>query len=70
LSNARSNVTSTEAALRAAMAVFCIEDPNDGLCPSHGVPLSSSIIDDFLSRLNDPGTDPLLLDDLSTTRHT
>ncbi len=66
LSNARSNVTSAEAALRAAIAVFCVADPNDGLCPSHPVPLSTSIINDFLGRLNDPDTDPLLLDDLST----
>jgi RND family efflux transporter MFP subunit len=66
LSNARSNVTSAEAALRAAMAVFCVADPDDGLCPSHRVPLPDSIINDFLGRLNDPETDPLLLDDLST----
>lgn len=66
LTNARSNVTSAEAALRAAMAVFCVADPSDGLCPSHSVPLSESIINDFLGRLNDEDTDPLLLDDLST----
>ncbi len=66
LSNARSNVISAEAALRAAIAVFCVAAPDNGLCPSHAVPLSEGTINDLLAQVSDPDTDPFVLDDLST----
>ena len=61
LANALSNNTAAEAAVRAAIASYCEEEPLDIICPSPAVPLSAAEVDALLDDIVDPATDPLLL---------
>ena len=61
LENTTTNNAATEAALRAAIATYCEEEPLDIICPSPPIPLSAAEVDALLDDITDPATDPLLL---------
>jgi HlyD family secretion protein len=66
LDNARSNVNSTEAAVRAARTAYCLAAPSDPLCGSVDLPLPSSTVNDLLTKLSDSSTTPSLLSPINS----
>jgi multidrug efflux pump subunit AcrA (membrane-fusion protein) len=64
LDNARANVTSSELALRTAGASYCILRPGDDVCNPFDVPFTDEDVDELLTLLTKPGTDPAIFDDI------